>query len=121
VAIAPWDGKSNVDALVTHRHPDHYDADTLKRSLGPAGRVFCPVEIAPELEAAGLNARGVALWETVRPHASEGVAITAVPAVDWRGDHEVARDVGDGEQRTFDGGDTLCLGGRPSVSKRVRS
>jgi len=121
VAIAPWDGKSNVDALVTHRHPDHYDADTLKRSLGPAGRVFCPVEIAPELEAAGLNARGVALWETVRPPASEGVAITAVPAVDWRGDHQVSWVVDDGEHRIFHGGDTIWHGSWWLIIKRFLS
>src|SRR5439155_12429012 len=66
VAIPDWDGSTAIDGLVTHRHPDHYDAETLRRTLGPGARVFCPMEIVSELEKAGLNARGVAIWDTVR-------------------------------------------------------
>jgi L-ascorbate metabolism protein UlaG (beta-lactamase superfamily) len=121
VAIGDGDGKTPVDALVTHRHSDHYDVGTLKRSLGPAGRIFCPAEILPELEAAGLNGRGVILWETVYPPASEGIAITAVPAVDWRGDYQVSWVVDDGEHRIFHGGDTIRHGSWWKIVERFRS
>src|SRR5207302_6833608 len=66
-------------------------------------------------------ARGVALWETVRPPASEGVAITAVPAVDWRGDHQVSWVVDDGEHRIFHGGDTIWHGSWWLIIKRFLS
>jgi len=110
VAIHDWDGAMATDALVTHRHPDHYDPATLSRALGPAGRVFCPPEIVPELESAGLNARGVAVWETVHPPGLDAVTITAVPAVDWRGEYQVSWVVADGEHCVFHGGDTIWHG-----------
>ena len=118
LAIAPWDGKVQVDALVTHRHPDHLDAHTLQRSLSPSGRVYCPLGIVTELEARGLNARGVAVWETARPRASQDIAITAVPAVDWRGDDQVSWVVEDGQQRVFHGGDTIWHGSWWKIAER---
>lgn len=78
--------------------------------LKPVGACVLPAEIVPELELAGLNARGVGLWETVRLSASKTVTITAVPAVDWRGEYQVSWVVDDGEHRIFHGGDTLWHG-----------
>lgn len=110
IAVTPWDGERPLDAFITHRHPDHYDFALLRESLGPEGRVFCPASIAPELKAAGLNAHGVTVWETVRLAPSSGVAVTAVPAVDWRGDDQVSWVVEENSHRIFHGGDTIWHG-----------
>lgn len=116
--IPDWTEEAPVDALVTHRHSDHYDPSAIKRALGPGGRVFCPVEMVQEIEKDGLNARGVAIWETVRPLGSVDVEITAVPAVDWRGDPQVSWVVHDGRHRIFHGGDTIWHGSWWSIAQR---
>ncbi len=116
--VPTWDGVTPSDALVTHRHSDHYDPQALRRALPPGGRVFCPLEIAPELEAAGLNARGVAAWETVHPPGVGDIAITAVPAVDWRCDAQVSWVVEAGGVRVFHGGDTIWHGSWWRIAER---
>lgn len=118
IAIPDWDGTTAIDGLVTHRHPDHYDAETLRRALASGARVFCPMEIVSELETAGLNARGVAIWETVHPPGAEEIEITAVPAVDWRGDCQVSWIVADHEHRIFHGGDTIWHGSWWRIAER---
>src|SRR5947207_5007753 len=48
-----------VHALITHRHPDHYDPATLRRVVGPMGTVFCPRSLVDEVRASGLRAHGM--------------------------------------------------------------
>src|SRR5262249_49540000 len=46
-------------ALVTHRHPDHFDPGTLARVLGRSCSVFCPRSITREVRAAGRRTHGM--------------------------------------------------------------
>src|SRR5215813_4598884 len=51
-------------ALVTQRHPDHFDPDTLARVLGRSGSAFSPRSLTREVRAAGWRAHGMEPWET---------------------------------------------------------
>ncbi len=103
-------------ALLTHLHRDHADASALARAMAPGGLVLRPapaeggelevVLVAPveeELARAGLQARTVAPWETVR-HGE--VAVTALPASDGFGDPQVSWLVEAEGRRVLHAGDT---------------
>lgn len=94
-------------ALVTHRHPDHLDPETLKRTVGSAGTVFCPRAIADEIGAAGIHTHGMDFWQRCE---IDGVEIIAVPAVDWRGDEQVSWVVAYDGGKILHGGDTIWHG-----------
>jgi L-ascorbate metabolism protein UlaG (beta-lactamase superfamily) len=94
-------------AAVTHLHSDHFDVDALRRALAPDAPVLCPAAVVTAVTDAGLNARGVELWETVTV---EDLAFTAVPAVDGFGTAQVSWVVADGEHRLIHCGDTLWHG-----------
>lgn len=97
--VAPSAGRA-VAGLLTHLHRDHADAKALTAALATGATVLEPVaagddaldELAlaqaeHELEAAGLDRRQVAPWEsvTVGPF-----TLTALPAADGTGDPQVA-------------------------------
>jgi L-ascorbate metabolism protein UlaG (beta-lactamase superfamily) len=94
-------------ALVTHRHPDHFDPLTLRRVTGESGTVFCPHEIVEEVRGHDLRAQGADLWHTVTVN---GLSVTAVPAVDWRGDDQISWVVGDVHGTIIHCGDTIWHG-----------
>lgn len=94
-------------AAVTHLHSDHFDVDSLREALAPDATVLCPAETAEQVRGSGLEARGIALWETVEV---DGLAITAAPAVDGFGDAQVSWVVSDGESKLIHCGDTLWHG-----------
>jgi L-ascorbate metabolism protein UlaG (beta-lactamase superfamily) len=94
-------------AAVTHLHSDHFDVDTLRRTLAPDAPVLCPAPAADAVADSGLNARGVELWETV---AVGDIELTAVPAVDGFGSDQVSWVAANGEQRLIHCGDTLWHG-----------
>jgi L-ascorbate metabolism protein UlaG (beta-lactamase superfamily) len=94
-------------AAVTHLHSDHFDAEALRAALAVDALVFCPVAATKAVSDAGLNARGVELWETV---AVADLALTAVPAVDGFGSPQVSWVVSDGRTRLIHCGDTLWHG-----------
>ncbi|HLZ06690.1 MAG TPA: MBL fold metallo-hydrolase [Bradyrhizobium sp.] len=99
------DGQTH--ALVTHRHPDHFDPVTLKRVVGPSGTAFCPRAIAAEIEENGLSAQGMDAWERTDEN---GIAVTAVPAVDWRGDEQLSWVIEADGHRIIHCGDTIWHG-----------
>lgn len=94
-------------ATVTHLHSDHFDVEALRHALAPRAPVLCPVESTETVRAAGLNARGVELWETVAVGEFE---LTAVPAVDGFGSAQVSWLVEQGGRRLIHCGDTLWHG-----------
>jgi L-ascorbate metabolism protein UlaG (beta-lactamase superfamily) len=94
-------------ALVTHRHPDHFDPVTLKRVVGAHGAIFCPLTIADEVGAGGLRARGMETWEKRNIN---GIVIAAVPAADWRGDDQVSWVIEHDGRRIIHCGDTIWHG-----------
>ena len=94
-------------AAVTHLHSDHFDVEALRRALAPDAPVLCPTAVAETVRDAGLNARGVDVWETVTV---EDLRFTAVPAVDGFGSPQVSWVVADGDSRVIHCGDTLWHG-----------
>jgi L-ascorbate metabolism protein UlaG (beta-lactamase superfamily) len=102
-------------AAVTHLHSDHFDAVALEQALAPGAPVLCPLESADAVGRAGLDARGVDPWETVTV---DGLAFTAVPAVDGFGTAQVSWVVSHGEQRLIHGGDTLWHGHWWAIAER---
>jgi L-ascorbate metabolism protein UlaG (beta-lactamase superfamily) len=94
-------------AAVTHLHSDHFDVEALRHALAPGALVLCPVESTETVRAAGLNARGVELWETA---AVGELDLTAVPAVDGFGSAQVSWLVAHAGRRLIHCGDTLWHG-----------
>jgi L-ascorbate metabolism protein UlaG (beta-lactamase superfamily) len=94
-------------AAVTHLHSDHFDVEALQRALASDSPVLCPTATAAQVGEAGLNARGVELWETVTVGSLQ---FTAVPAVDGFGSAQVSWVVSDEETRLIQCGDTLWHG-----------
>lgn len=105
--VSAGDAESADIALVTHRHPDHFDPFTLRRVLRPGGVVACPEAMQKSVEGDGLPARGMVHHE---PFISGPVEIYAVPAVDGLGDVQVSWVVLHDRLRLFHGGDTMWHG-----------
>lgn len=94
-------------AIVTHLHPDHYDPAALRRRLGSSGRVVCHRDIREKIAADGFQVQALELEET---WSRDGVAVTAVPAVDGFGDPQASWVVeGDGK-KIIHCGDSLWHG-----------
>jgi L-ascorbate metabolism protein UlaG (beta-lactamase superfamily) len=93
-------------ALVTHLHPDHFDAVTLRERVGE-GWIACPSEVAEAVAASGLSPHAVDPWQTID---LAGFRCTAVPAVDGLGDPQVSWVVAEGDARIIHCGDTLWHG-----------
>jgi L-ascorbate metabolism protein UlaG (beta-lactamase superfamily) len=94
-------------ALVTHRHPDHFDPSALARVLGRSGAVFCPRSMVDEVRDAGLRAHGFEPWEMKK---LDVISVAAVPAVDWRGADQVSWVVEHNGHRIIHCGDTIWHG-----------
>jgi L-ascorbate metabolism protein UlaG (beta-lactamase superfamily) len=104
VAISATSIRPN--ALVTHQHLDHFDPDLL-RTVTANGHVFCPAGMIDAARSAGLEAIEIKLWQTMQIGYFE---VTAVPAVDWRGDDQVSWVIAYENRRLFHGGDTIWHG-----------
>jgi len=100
-------GEGSRYALVTHRHPDHFDPIALRQALGDAGTLVCTADVAPAAAAAGFRVRLAALYE---PLLLGDFTATAVPASDGYGDPQVSWVVGGGGRRIVHCGDTLWHG-----------
>lgn len=94
-------------ALITHTHNDHFDIDTLKAALGERGYVICHESQAAHIASRGLKVIPAKLWE---PVSRGGFVVTALPAEDGFGDHQVSWLVTRGDTRIFHAGDTLWHG-----------
>jgi L-ascorbate metabolism protein UlaG (beta-lactamase superfamily) len=94
-------------ALVTHLHPDHFDAASVQRILGDSGTLLCEASVAANAASRGVRVRAARLFE---PQWLGDFLVTAVPAVDGYGDTQVSWVVAGGGRRMFHGGDTLWHG-----------
>jgi L-ascorbate metabolism protein UlaG (beta-lactamase superfamily) len=105
IPVDPVEGDRFV--LVTHRHPDHFDPQTVRKALGDSGILVCDADVAPLAAAAGFKARVAPPYE---PILLGDFTATAVPAVDGYGDPQVSWVVSGGDRRIIHCGDTLWHG-----------
>jgi len=101
------DGVGDTSVLITHAHPDHYDAQATADALHRGGVLAYPSGIQPLPLPAGVRARPSPLWE---PQLLGDFTATPVPAADGYGDTQVSWVVSAGGRRIFHGGDTLWHG-----------
>jgi L-ascorbate metabolism protein UlaG (beta-lactamase superfamily) len=109
-----------IAGLVTHLHRDHADAAALSDGLAADAPVLVPragggagleelglAQADREIEAAGLERRVMAEWETER---IGPFTVTAVPAVDGTGDPQVSWLIEAGGAKVLHLGDTMFHG-----------
>lgn len=107
-ALIPVDDAiGDAAVLITHAHPDHFDAKAVAAALAKGGTLAHLAGINPLPVPAGVRARPSALWE---PQLIGDFTATPVPASDGYGDPQVSWVVSAGGRRIFHGGDTLWHG-----------
>ncbi len=101
------DAVGDASVLITHAHPDHFDAMAVADVLGKGGTLAHPAGTNPLPVPLGVRARPSALWE---PQLLGDFTATPVPASDGYGDPQMSWVVSAGGRRIFHGGDTLWHG-----------
>jgi L-ascorbate metabolism protein UlaG (beta-lactamase superfamily) len=105
--IPVGDAIGDTYVLITHAHPDHFDAKAAAQALSKGGALVYPAGTNPLPIPQGARARPSALWE---PQLLGDFTATAVPASDGYGDPQVSWVISAGGRRIFHGGDTLWHG-----------
>jgi L-ascorbate metabolism protein UlaG (beta-lactamase superfamily) len=105
--IPVTDAIGDTYVLITHAHPDHFDAKAAADALSRGGTLAYPVGTNPLPIPPGARARPSALWE---PQLLGDFTATPVPAADGYGDPQVSWVVSAAGRRIFHGGDTLWHG-----------
>ncbi len=105
--IPVGDRVGDTSVLITHAHPDHFDAKAAADALAGGGVLAYPSGIQPLPIPERARARPSALWE---PQLLGDFTATPVPASDGYGDTQVSWVVSAGGRRIFHGGDTLWHG-----------
>lgn len=105
--IPVGDAVGDTYVLITHAHPDHFDAKAAAQALSKGGALIHPAGTNPLPIPQGARARPAALWE---PQLLGDFTATAVPAADGYGDTQVSWVISAGGRRVFHGGDTLWHG-----------
>lgn len=101
------DSVGDTYVLITHAHPDHFDAMAVAQALSKGGALIYPAGTNPLPVPQGARARPSPLWE---PQLLGDFTATAVPAADGYGDTQVSWIVSAAGRRIFHGGDTLWHG-----------
>ena len=105
--IPVGDAVGDAYVVITHAHPDHFDAKAAAQALAKGGVLVHPAGTTPLPVPAGARVRPSALWE---PQLLGDFTATPVPASDGYGDTQVSWVVSAGGRRIFHGGDTLWHG-----------
>lgn len=105
--IPVGDAVGDTYVLITHAHPDHFDARAVAEALGKGGALVHPAGTNPLPIPQGARVRPSALWE---PQLLGDFTATPMPASDGYGDPQVSWVVSAGGRRIFHGGDTLWHG-----------
>lgn len=107
-ALVPVDDAvGDAAVLITHAHPDHFDAKAVGAALSKGGTLAHLAGINPLPVPAGVRTRPSTLWE---PQLIGDFTATPVPASDGYGDPQASWVVSAGGRRIFHGGDTLWHG-----------
>src|SRR5690606_15560969 len=101
------DTVGDTSVLITHAHPDHFDALAAASALRQGGVLAYPDGTRPLPLPTGARARPSPMWE---PQLIGDFTATPVPASDGYGDTQVSWVVSAGGRRIFHGGDTLWHG-----------
>lgn len=101
------DAVGDTYVLITHAHPDHFDAMAVGDALARGGALVHPTGTNPLPIPTGARARPSPLWE---PQLLGDFTATPVPASDGYGDTQVSWVVSAAGRRIFHGGDTLWHG-----------
>ena len=101
------DAVGDTYVLITHAHPDHFDASAVAQALAKGGALVHPAGTNPLPIPHGARARPSTPWE---PQLLGDFTATPVPASDGYGDPQVSWVVSAGGRRIFHGGDTLWHG-----------
>lgn len=105
--VAVDDAVGDSYVLVTHRHPDHYDASAVAAALRNGGTLVHAEGTSFHPLPANVRERLSPPWE---PQLLGDFTATPVPAVDGYGDRQVSWVVSAGGRRIFHGGDTMWHG-----------
>ncbi|WP_133501432.1 MBL fold metallo-hydrolase [Cognatilysobacter terrigena] len=114
--MAPESTRGQQFALVSHRHPDHFDVDLLSRVLGRDGVLACLPDVAELAAARGIRTRPAELF---RPILLGDFTATPVPASDGYGDPQVSWVVSAGGRRVLHAGDTMWHGAWWHVGRQL--
>ncbi|WP_202843372.1 MBL fold metallo-hydrolase [Luteimonas saliphila] len=101
------DAVGDRSVLVTHAHPDHFDAMAVAQVLGEGGVLLHPQGATPRPVPEAARERPAPWWE---PQLVGDFTAAAVPAADGYGDPQASWVVSAGGRRIFHGGDTLWHG-----------
>lgn len=105
--IPVGDAVGDTYVLITHAHPDHFDAKAAADAFRNGGTLVHPAGVNPLPVPLGARARPSAPWE---PQLLGDFTATPVPASDGYGDVQTSWVVSAGGRRIFHGGDTLWHG-----------
>ncbi len=104
--LVPVEPSAENYALITHRHPDHFDPETVNAALGTSGTLVYSAAIGPP-SGVKYKLRPAAMYE---PQLLGEFTATAVPAADGYGDPQVSWIVSAAGRRIIHCGDTLWHG-----------
>jgi hypothetical protein len=105
IPVEPLEGDRYV--VVTHRHPDHFDPQAVRKILGEEGIIVCDPDVAPLAASYGFKVRVATHYA---PILLGDFTVTAVPAVDGYGDPQLSWVVFGGSRRIIHCGDTIWHG-----------
>jgi len=104
-------------ALITHRHPDHFDPRAIARAIGDKGLLLYPASAGTIVVPGVTRIRSAPLWEPQL--LGDSFVATSVPAVDGYGDPQVSWVISGGGRRILHAGDSLWHGAWWQIGRQL--
>jgi L-ascorbate metabolism protein UlaG (beta-lactamase superfamily) len=111
------DFKGDRYALITHRHPDHFDPKAIARALGDQGLLLYPASVGAIVIPGVSRVRSAPLWEPQL--LGDSFVVTPVPAVDGYGDPQASWVISGGGRRILHAGDSLWHGAWWQIGRQL--